>query len=113
MTCGGKTSGEGLYLKNVGKKTFMMSRDCDVNLVAELRPYISPNHRALSAEKKVAVALYFLKDTGSLRVTANSFGIALNTASSVITEVCNIFTLRFVKYLHLPKDDKSMREKVA
>ena len=67
------------------KENFRMSRAAFVNLVSELRPYISsnpksPNHRALSAEKKVAVALYFLKDTGSLRMTANSFGIALNTA---------------------------------
>ena len=74
------------------KENFRMTRAAFVNLVSELRPYISPNpkspnHRALSAEKKVAIALYFLKDTGSLRMTANSFGIALNTASAVVNEV--------------------------
>ena len=40
-------------------------------LVAELRPYISPNHlspnhRALNVEKKVVIALYYLKDTARL-----------------------------------------------
>ena len=96
-----------------------MSRAAFVNLVSELRPYISPNpkspnHRALSVEKKVAVALYFLKDTGSLRMTANSFGIALNTASAVVNEVCQaISNYLGPKYLHLPEDEESMREKVA
>ena len=37
-------------------------------LVAELGPYVSPNflspnHRALNAEKKVDIILYYLKDT--------------------------------------------------
>nr|XP_058964054.1 putative nuclease HARBI1 [Pocillopora verrucosa] len=101
------------------KENFRMSRAAFVNLVSELRPYISPNpkspnHRALSAEKKVAVALYFLKDTGSLRMTANSFGIALNTASAVVNEVCQaISNYLGPKYLHLPEDEESMREKVA
>ena len=42
-------------------------------LVAELRPYISPNslfpnHRAPNAEKKVAVTLYYLKDIISIGI---------------------------------------------
>ena len=50
-----------------------------------LRPKAnSPNHRALSAEKKRAMTLYYLKDTGSLSMTANSFGVAICTVSSVI-----------------------------
>ena len=96
-----------------------MLRACFVNLVSELRPYISPhpkspNHRALSTEKKVAIALYFLKDTGSLRMTANSFGVALNTASAIVSEVSQaISNYLGPKYLHLPKNEESMREKVA
>ena len=51
-------------------------------LVAELRPYISPNplspnHRALNAEKKVTITLYYLKDTSSIAMIANSFGVAV------------------------------------
>ena len=50
-------------------------------LVAELRPYISPNlvslnHRAPNAEKKVAITLYYLKDTASIGMAVNSFGVA-------------------------------------
>ncbi len=77
------------------KKNFRMPRESFMDLLAELNPYISPNlsspnYRALSAEKKLALTLYFLKDTGSLGMTANTFGVAINTASAVITEVCQV-----------------------
>ena len=54
-----------------------MSRQKFDDMVKELSPWISsnpntPNHRALSTDKKVAVALYYLKDTGSLSMTANT-----------------------------------------
>ena len=50
-------------------------------LVEELRPFISadprsPNRTALTAEKKLALTLYYLQDMGSLSMTANSFGVA-------------------------------------
>ena len=53
------------------RKNFRMSRESFRDLLAELNPYISPNdsspnYRTLSAEKKLALTLYFLKDTGSL-----------------------------------------------
>ena len=84
----------GVAPEEVWKKNFQMTKDSFVELVEELRPYIypdskSPNYRAVSAEKKVAVTLYFLKDTGTLGMTANSFGIAINSASEAITEVCS------------------------
>ena len=89
-----------------------------MNLVSELRPYISPGQSHFITghcvrEKKVAVALYFLKDTGSLR-TINSFEIALNTALAAVSEVCQaIPNYLGPKYLHLPENEESMREKVA
>ena len=49
-----------------------------MKLVEELRPFFSPeprspNRTALSAE---TLTLYFLNDTGSIRMTANAFGVA-------------------------------------
>ena len=57
-------------------------------LVAELRLYISPkplspNHRALNAEKTVAISLYYLKDTASIGIVVNSFGVAICTVHCV------------------------------
>ena len=47
-------------------------------------------------------------------MTANSFGIATNTASAVINEVSNAIVLYAVtKYLHLPKANQEMKEEIS
>ena len=66
----------GMVAEENWKKNFRMTQEMFYELVEELRPYISPdnstpNYRALSADKKVAITLYYLKDTGSLIMTAN------------------------------------------
>ena len=76
------------------KKNLRMSKECFYNLVAQLDPVIgpkpnSPNYRFLTTDKKLAVTLYYLKDTGSLWMTANTFGIHQSTVTKVITEVCS------------------------
>ena len=101
------------------RKNFRMSQESFHKLVRELEPYISPNpkspnYRALSAATKLATTLYFLKDTGSLGMTANSFGIAINTASIVINEVCCAISKYLgPKCIHLPKDKEHMQKKVC
>ena len=74
----------------------------------------SPNTRAFTAEKKVTSALYFLKDSGSVNMTANSFGIAINTASSIIFEVSYALPNYLgPTFLHLPKTEDEMRKKLS
>ena len=47
-------------------------------------------------------------------MTANSFRIAENTALAVINEVCNKIVLYDgPKYLHLPKRNQEMKEKIS
>ena len=75
--------------ENTWRKNFRVSRQEFMLLLSELQSYLrpdpkSPNYRALSAEKKLAVTLYYLKDTGSLQMTANTFGISTPTVSHVI-----------------------------
>ena len=75
-------------------KKFRILRHLFESLVSKLEPFISPdptspNYRKLSAKKKTAIALYFLKDTGSLRMTANQFGVAVPTVSTVVYQVCD------------------------
>ena len=85
----------------------------------ELEPYISPsllspNHRVLNADKKLALTLYYLKDTGSLIMTANNIGVAINTTSPVIYEVCLAICQNLgPQYICLPKTREGMREKVS
>ena len=70
-----------------------LTRNQFFDFTNELQPYISPrllllNHGTLNADKKLALTLYYLKDTGSLIITANNFGGAIATATSIIYEVC-------------------------
>ena len=101
------------------KKHFRLPREAFMEFSEELRPYISPNpsspnYRALSAEKKLALTLYYLKDTGSLAMTANTFGIAINTASVIIAEVCTAISKNLgPKYIHMPRNHEEMRNKVS
>ena len=94
------------------RKFFCVSYEEFQNLVDEIRPSITPNlltpnHRALSAEKMVAITLFYF-------MAANTFGVAFNTVSCVIFEVCSTITKHMeTKYLHLPKNKDAMREKVS
>ena len=93
------------------KKNFQMSRLEFQELCDILRPFItpnplSPNYRSLSAEKKLAVILYFLKDTRSLTMTANTFGIHQSTTSKVIMEVYEAIVIHLVPKIHHPAKNK-------
>ena len=88
------------------------------DLCEQLRPHIfpdpkSPNRRALSVETKVALTLYYLKDTGSMCMTANRFGIHQCTVSKVVLEVCDA-TTKYLgpEYIHLPRTAEQMQRKV-
>ena len=100
-------------------KNFRMSRESFVRLESELRPYISPNpmspnYRSLSSMKKLGITLYYLKDTGSLLMTANAFGVAICTVSTVVIEVSTVISkVLGPNYLHLPADMDEMRLKVS
>ena len=100
-------------------KNFRMTKESFAELETELKPYISPNpsspnYRSLSSAKKLAVTLYYLKDTGSLIMTANAFGIAVCTVSAVVVEVSSaISKMLGPKYLHLPVNENEMRKKVC
>jgi hypothetical protein len=109
----------GISPKECWKQFFRMDRDFFYNLLNEIDAHIkpnplSPNFRALSSETKLALTLYYLKDKGSLSMTANSFGIAINTASVVIYEVCYVIChILGPKYIHLPKDKSEMQKIVG
>lgn len=101
------------------KKNFRLSRQQFEQLENELNPYIapnptSPNHRALTSMKKLGITLYYLKDTGSLSMTANAFGISICTVSKVIREVCSAITYKLgPKYVRLPQTEEEMIEKAS
>ena len=74
----------------------------------------SPNRMALNADKKLAVALYFLKVRESLKMTTGTFRIQINTTSAVVIEVCEaIIDYLGPLHLFLPKTEDEMRQKRA
>ena len=97
LTDGGLTFGKGIFPKMNGNITFVCLGEVFMKLVEELRPFISPdprspNRTAVSAERKLALTLYFLKDTGSIRMAANAFGIAKSTVSIIVHDFCQAIT---------------------
>ena len=66
-----------------------------MSIVDELRPDITPcegsfRHDTISTEKKLAMCLYYLKDQGSFRMTANTFGVSPSTGWPLIREIREI-----------------------
>ena len=91
-------------------KNFRMPREQFVLLADEISPFISPDPSAprmgLSVEKKLAITLHYLKDTGSITVTANAFGVSRSTVSSTFRTVCiAINTYLGPRYLKIPTGD--------
>ena len=77
---------EGRTEESEWKKNFQMNRDVFIILVDEVKPFLEPSHGprgdgVLSVEKQLAMTLYYLKDQGSILMTANAFGVALCTVS--------------------------------
>ena len=71
----------GILPEREWKKNLRMDRAVFMSVVDELRPFLQPGRSprgldVLSVEKQLAMTLYFLKDQGSLMMTANVFGIA-------------------------------------
>lgn len=88
-------------------------------LANELHPHIEPRrsprgHDVLTVEKQLALTLYFLKDQGSLSITANTFGVAVNTVSAVVRKVCATITrVMGQHYIKLPQNDREMVELIT
>lgn len=79
------------------KKNLRISKEDFSLLVNMMKPYVKSRSSkvrgdVLSLEKRVAVTLHYLKDQGSMRMTANTFGIARCTVGQVVQEICTVLT---------------------
>ena len=76
-----------------------MDLDSFIKLTDMLRVFVTPNPKAfkkdvIPAEKRVALVIYYLKDQGSLRMTANTFGVSISTVSLSLRMVCDAIAER-------------------
>ena len=98
------------------KRSFRMTKESFMKLLAKISPLISPNsnsptYRALSAAKKLAVTLYHLKDTRSIRMTANTFDVHQCTVSKTLIEVCDVINkVAGPEYLFLRRNEDTSFE---
>ena len=100
-------------------KNFRMSQAAFYELVNELSTYIacdklSPNYWPIPPDKKVAINLCYLKESGSLAMTGNAFRLHICTVSKFINKACKAITYkRGQEYLLLQKNEDQMRRKIA
>ncbi|XP_054849635.1 uncharacterized protein LOC129339053 [Eublepharis macularius] len=71
---------------------FRMSRSTFGELVAALRPRLERQHttmrEAISVEKRVAVAVWFLASGSSYQVASDIFGVGRSTVAHLVVEFC-------------------------
>ena len=74
------------------EKKFRMSKEDFTKLCDELLPFITPDlnppRLGIEPEKRLAVCLYYLKDTATLKMTANATGISVPTTLKCVKNVC-------------------------
>ena len=101
------------------KNNLGMSRLNFIKLCNELRPDISvgadcPNYRACSVEKKVALTLYYLRDTGRMRLTANTFGFSPCTVFKYVRIITHTISSKLAnKYIRMPETTLEMKNLVS
>ena len=93
---------------------FRMPKEEADALADELSPNICPDPSSprvgLSVEKELTHTLPFLKDTGSVAVSANAFRFSAPTVSKTIRDVCCTVTLIWdpgIKRYHVDMSSKN------
>ena len=101
---------------NCWHKNFRINKENVFELAGLLEPIIRPkrnssNYRQLTTKKKLAITLYYLKDTGSLWMTANTFVVHQYTVSKTLFEVSQaVNEILGLKYLYLLRNGEEMGE---
>ena len=101
------------------QKNLRMPVDVFMELVNTIRTHIAPDSESfrkdtISAEKRVAMVLYYLKDQGSFRMTANTFGVSVASVSVSLRIVCNAINEGMgPKLIHFPTTVEEIKKASA
>ena len=104
-----------IVLPEEWRDNFRMSRGSLLRLSNILRPHIegltTRMREPVDVVKKVACTLYYLSDKGRMRKTANSFGLACQTVSKIVREVCTAITYHLgLEYITLPLTEPAVAD---
>ena len=117
-----KMVGELTFWKDVGirmEENLRMLKGDFEDLVALIRPFYKEKsskvcNDVISLEKRIAITLYYLKDQGSMTITANTFGVARCSVGKVLHEICKIITedlgLQLIKF---PVEEEEVTDTTA
>ena len=98
---------------------FRMSKDDFFQLVEIIRPYARERSSkvrkdVITLEKRLAITLYYLKDQGSMKMTANVFGVAQCTVGQVVHEMCKILSENIgPKMIKFPSDKDEVMQAIS
>ena len=86
-------------------------------LLNELAPYITKKdtnfRKAIPADIRLAVCLYFLSHSSDYTTVSNLFGIGRATAYQIIMQVCRVIVDKLLKsYIKLPNTNESIRKSI-
>nr|XP_055041086.1 putative nuclease HARBI1 [Misgurnus anguillicaudatus] len=100
------------------RQNFRMSRSSLIQLSEILRPHVEGITTTMRAPvnvlTKIACTLYYLRDEGRLRETANAFGLSRQTVSVMIRKVCKAITVVLgPDYVRTPKTESEVKKLVA
>ena len=98
------------------RKNLTINMEGVFELAGLLEPIIWPkwNSPNYTTETKLAITLYYLKDPGSLWMTASTFGAHQSTVSKTASKVWKaINEILSPKFLHPPGTIEEMRETVS
>ena len=87
----------GVSPPEVWKKNFRVRREDFIELVEMIRPYARERSKRarqdiITLEKRVAMTLHYLKDQGSIVITANVFGCSVSSTSNAVKEIYSIIS---------------------
>ena len=96
-------------------KNTRLDYDSFIKLADIIRLQIQPDPESfrqdsISVEKRLAIVLYYLKDQGSFRMTANTFGISLASVSRSLRIVCNAINIELgSKLIKFPQTREELK----
>jgi len=102
--------------EEVWRENFRMSKDSFYKLVSLIRPFAKERSTKVRAdtinlEKRVAITLYYLKDQGSMKMVANTFGVARCTVGQIVFEICSILSKEIgPKMIKFPVEQTEVEE---
>lgn len=104
---------EELFTEEQWYSNFRVTKGTFTYILQEIQGYISRQdtlmRRAVTAERRLALTLYFLASTAEYRTIANLFGVSVSFVCNVIKQVCGAIYNRMSSAISFPSGENLKR----